>query len=102
MQLIKAASFRTRIAISLGTALLPLALAACQSKLPEENSPAARLYVERCGTCHAAYNPRSLTAAMWDTQMKLMEDKCIRQKGGLPLTAEQRKTILDYLIRNSQ
>jgi len=91
-----------KIAISLGSALLAMALAACQRKLPEENSPAARLYVERCGTCHAAYNPRSLTAAMWDTQMRLMEDKCMRQSGGQPLTAEQRKTILDYLIRNAQ
>jgi len=97
---IKPASCRARIAISAGAALLSLALAACQSKLPEQESPAAQLYVQRCGGCHAAYNPRSLTPAMWAAQVRLMEDKI--RKGGLPpLTAEQSKTILDYLTRNS-
>ncbi len=97
---IKPASCRARIAISAGAALLSLALAACQSKLPEQDSPVARLYVERCGNCHAAYNPRSLTPAMWAAQMKLMEDKI--RKSGLPaLTAGESKTILDYLTRNS-
>jgi len=101
MEPIEHASFRMKIAISVGAALLSLALAACQSKLPEENSPAAQLYVERCGSCHAAYNPRSLTTAMWAAQMKLMDDKI--RKSGLPsLTAEQSKTIFDYLTRNSQ
>lgn len=89
-----------KIAISLGLALLPLALAACQ-KLPEPDSPAAQLYVQRCGTCHAAYNPRALTPAMWGAQMKAMDSK-IRSSGLPPLTAEQYKTIFDYLTRNAE
>ncbi|MGD0073870.1 MAG: hypothetical protein ABSD31_05960 [Candidatus Binataceae bacterium] len=89
-----------KIAILLSLALLPIALAACQ-KLPEPESPAAKLYVEKCGTCHAAYNPRSLTAAMWSVQMKSMDIK-IRGSGQPPLTEEQYKTLLDYLTRYAQ
>lgn len=37
---------------------------------------------------------------MWAAQVKLMEDK-IRKSGLPPLTAEQSKTIIDYLTRNS-
>ncbi len=101
MPQIKPVSYRTRIAISAGAALLSLALAACQSKLPEQDSPAAQLYVERCSGCHAAYNPHSMTAAMWATQVKSMEDRCIRKSGLPPLTSEQRQTIIDYLARTS-
>jgi len=89
-----------KIAISLGFALVSLAFAACQ-KLPDPNSPAAQLYVQRCGTCHAAYNPRALTPAMWGAQMKAMDDK-IRKSGLPPLTTEQYQTILDYLTRNAE
>ena len=89
-----------KIATSLGLALLPLAFLACQ-KLPERDSPAAQLYVQRCGTCHSAYNPRGLTAAMWSAQMKSMDNK-IRSSGLPPLTPEQYQTILDYLTRNAE
>jgi len=90
-----------RIALSLGLVLVSLAFTACQSKLPEQDSPAAQLYVQRCGTCHAAYNPRAMTAAMWAAQMKAMDDK-IRKSGLPPLTAEQYQTLIDYLARNSE
>jgi hypothetical protein len=87
--------------ILLGLALVALAFAGCQSKLPEEGSADARLYTERCGSCHVPYNPHSLTAAMWGAQMKAMDDK-IRKIGLPPLTAEQYKTLLDYLTRNAE
>jgi len=90
-----------KIATSLGLALLPLAFLACQSKLPEPDSPAAQLYTQRCNSCHVAYNPRALTPAMWAVQMKAMDDK-IRKSGLPPLTEEQYKTILDYLTRNAE
>ncbi len=89
-----------KIAISLGLALVSLAFTACQ-KLPDPDSPAAQLYVQRCGTCHSAYSPRALTPAMWVAQMKVMDDK-IRKSGLPPLTEEQCKTILDYLTRNAE
>ena len=76
-------------------------LGACHARpLPEAGSDAARTYVERCGQCHRAYDPRSLTGAMWETQVELMDTK-IRQAGMEPLTTDQRHTILDYLTRNA-
>ena len=76
-------------------------LAACHARpLPEADSEAARTYVERCGMCHRAYDPRSLTGAMWQTQVELMDTK-IRQAGMEPLTGDQRHIILDYLTRNA-
>jgi diheme cytochrome c len=78
-----------------------LALAACQQRpLPEADSPQAQVYVQRCGQCHSAYDPRSMTSAMWDTQVTLMEGK-IREAGLPPLSDDQRKTIMDYLTRNA-
>ena len=50
--------------------------------------------------CHRAYDPRSLTGAMWQTQVELMDTK-IRQAGIEPLTGDQRHIILDYLTRNA-
>jgi hypothetical protein len=76
-------------------------LAACHARpLPEADSDAARTYVQRCGQCHLAYDPRAMTGAMWQTQVELMETK-IRQAGIEPLTADQRHIILEYLTRNA-
>ena len=50
--------------------------------------------------CHRAYDPRSLTGAMWQTQVELMDTK-IRQARVAPLTGDQRRIILDYLTRNA-
>jgi Dihaem cytochrome c len=67
--------------------------------LPEHGSYAARLYVERCGGCHAAYNPRSMTAGMWQVQVQAMEPRMAQ--AGLPLSDAERRTILRYLTRNA-
>ena len=76
-------------------------LAACHARaLPEADSDAARTYMKRCGMCHRAYDPRSMTSAMWQTQVELMDTK-IRQAGMEPLSADQRQIILDYLTRNA-
>ena len=83
------------------TAAAVIFLAACQPRpLPEAGSDAARTYVERCGQCHPVYDPHSMTGAMWQTQVELMDTK-IRQAGMEPLTGDQRHTILDYLTRNA-
>ncbi len=68
--------------------------------LPQSDTYEARLYVERCGQCHPAYNPHQLTAAMWETQVDAMQPK-IEQAGLAPLTADERAAILDYLRRNA-
>ncbi len=78
-----------------------LAVAGCARKaLPEAGSPAEHLYAIRCGQCHQAYNPRSMTAAMWAIQVNNMKTR-IAQAGYPPLSADEEKTILDYLTRNA-
>jgi hypothetical protein len=84
------------IAVAIG-----LTLVACQSRpLPEADSAAASMYVERCSQCHQPYDPRSMTAAMWETQVQAMEQK-MQAAGMQPLTSDQRRIILDYLTRNA-
>jgi hypothetical protein len=77
-----------------------LLLAGCEQQLPEQTSQPAQLYLKRCGRCHVAYNPRALTAAMWQQQMRMMDER-IHQAGLPPLTPSERQTILEYLSRNS-
>jgi hypothetical protein len=77
-----------------------LMLVGCDRALPEEGGPAAQLYAARCGSCHQPYAPRSLTAAMWEIQVKTMQAK-IAAAGQAPLTPEENRTILDYLRRNA-
>ena len=77
-----------------------LGAAGCNRPLPEQNSAAAHLYASRCGQCHRAYNPESLSAAMWQIQVEMMEDK-MRQHRVPPLTSQERDTILSYLTRNA-
>ena len=80
--------------------LMLLAVAGCNRPLPEQNSAPAQLYASRCGQCHSAYAPGSLSAAMWQVQVQMMEVK-MQQYRVPPLTNEERDTILNYLARNA-
>jgi hypothetical protein len=73
---------------------------ACQRSLPEQNSPTAQLYASRCGSCHRAYDPHSLTAAMWELQVSAMQMKIVAA-GQPAMRVEEQQTILDYLRRNA-
>ena len=78
-----------------------LLLVGCNHALPEQGSPGAQLYAARCGgSCHRAYDPRSLTAAMWEMQVGAMQAK-IAAAGRAPLTPAEQRAILDYLRRNA-
>ncbi len=77
-----------------------LTTAGCTHPLPEANTYPARLYAQRCGQCHTAYQPRSLTAAMWQAQVQMMQQR-MRTAGIPPLSPEQKKIILGYLERNA-
>jgi mono/diheme cytochrome c family protein len=85
---------------ALTVALAALALLGCTRSLPEIGSTAAQLYVVRCGGCHQAYAPRSLTASMWGLQLLAMRHK-IAEAGQTPLTPEDEHAILNYLKRNA-
>ncbi|MGH7935100.1 MAG: hypothetical protein ACREQN_18310 [Candidatus Binataceae bacterium] len=81
--------------------ILGAALMACTPKpLPEIGTPAEQVYARRCGVCHRPFDPRSMTATMWQAQVKMMEGRIVAA-GQPPLTSEQRQAILDYLQRNA-
>jgi hypothetical protein len=88
------------IAALIAAGALGLASGCSRERLPEHGTPDARLYVERCGSCHIAYDPRALTASMWEFQVKAM-DRRIAEARVRPLTPEERAAILDYLSRNA-
>jgi hypothetical protein len=86
---------------SAAIAFVAILLAGCKpAQLPDATSPAAQLYVSRCGNCHVPYNPHELTASMWDTQVTMMELK-IQAAGQPALTSDERNSILDYLKHNA-
>jgi mono/diheme cytochrome c family protein len=93
---------KSALASKFATAALILALVAgCKPpSLPDSTSEGAQLYVNRCGNCHAPYNPHEMTASMWDTQVTMMELK-IHQAGMPPLTSDERDAILEYLKRHA-
>ncbi len=72
----------------------------CRQNLPDAQSYAARLYVARCGQCHTAYSPRSLTGAMWEVQVEMMDAR-MRQAGLPALSEEEKRAILSYLKKNA-
>jgi len=76
-------------------------IAGCSQPLPEQNTAAEQLYAKRCGGCHRAYGPGSLSAAMWEVQVQVMEAK-MHQYGVPALTDQERATILSYLTRNAE
>ena len=82
-------------------AFVGLVISGCKrASLPDASSPAAQLYVNRCGNCHVPYPPHEMTAAMWDTQVTMMETK-MQAAGMPPLSADERESILEYLQRNA-
>ena len=71
-------------------------VAGCTSPLPDADSPGALLYQARCGTCHAPFQPRTLTTAMWAIQVERMRET-MRRGGTSPLTEEEERVVLAYL-----
>lgn len=74
---------------------------ACNAKLPEPDSPAAKLYASRCNGCHRVYAPASLTYEMWKYQVERMQGEIVRH-GLAPLSSQERGLVLAYLKRYAQ
>lgn len=83
--------------LALGTLAL---VAGCDARLPDPDSPGARLYAARCGGCHRLYAPGSLTAAMWTLTVQRMQGELVR-RGVAPLTAAEQTALLAYLGQHS-
>jgi hypothetical protein len=75
-------------------------LAGCSQPLPEPESPAAKLYAQRCNECHRVFGPGTLTAAMWEFQVERMQGEMVR-RGFPPLNSDEKNLVLDYLRRHS-
>lgn len=75
-------------------------LVACNAKLPEPESPGAKLYAARCNTCHRLYAPSLMKFEMWKVKVEMMQGEMVR-RGIPPLTPEERQVLLDYLRRHS-
>ncbi len=71
------------------------------TRLPEPDSPGAKLYKERCATgCHGAYAPGSMKFQMWKMMVQRMQGEIVRH-GMPPLTDDEVSTLLDYLKRHA-
>jgi hypothetical protein len=77
-----------------------LCIAACGPKLPDPESPGAKLYAARCNTCHRVFAPGTLKFEMWKVQVERMQGVIVRQ-GLPPLTPAERDLLLEYLKRYS-
>lgn len=77
-----------------------LFLGGCDARLPESESPGAKLYAERCNGCHRLYAPSSMKEEMWKVTVQRMQGELARR--GLPaLSPRERETLLAYLARHS-
>jgi len=70
----------------------------CMPDLPEPESPSAKLYAERCSSCHRLYAPNVMTAATWELILKRMQGE-MRLRGVEPLSSTESKTLRAYLSR---
>jgi hypothetical protein len=67
-----------------------------ETPIPDAGSPAARLYVKRCGPCHAVPHPARLACPGWVQMLSLMERR-MAESGMRPLSEAERNEILGYL-----
>lgn len=80
-------------------AAIAVLMAACRP-LPEPESAGAQLYVDRCTSCHRAYQPGAMTYEMWRMVVGRMQG-VISRNGLPPLSEDEVAVLLDYLRRNS-
>lgn len=74
-------------------------VAACDARLPEPDSPGARLYRDRCSGCHRLYAPSLMKPEMWRITVKRMQGEMAR-RGVQPLSESETALLLSYLERH--
>ena len=85
----------------LGLILLGCGALGCDAALPDPESLGARLYAQRCSSCHRLYAPGMLTAKMWVVMVSRMDVE-FRRRGVSPLAATDRRRLLEYLHQHSR
>jgi cytochrome c5 len=81
------------------------------ASLPQPDSPGAKILQARCVQCHGLVSPRQQAAQDWPYIVDRMDRRMRMMAGGgmgmmtrsniLPLTAEEKSTLLAYLQRNA-
>lgn len=69
-----------------------------QSAVQLPASPQQKSYIKECGSCHMAYQPEFLPKRSWNTMMRGLDDHF---GVDATLTAEDEKSLSDYLQRNA-
>jgi hypothetical protein len=80
--------------------LLCAAASGCDARLPDPESPGAKLYASRCNGCHRLYAPGLMKYEMWKITVKRMQGEMAR-RGAAPLSGDERELLLDYLEKHS-
>jgi len=81
-------------------ALSLVGLIGCTPDLPESESAAAKLYLERCGGCHRLYAPNVMTKATWKAMLQRMQGE-MRRRGVPPLSADEMAMLQAYLDKHA-
>jgi len=80
--------------------LIALVVAVGCAPLPEADTPAAQTYARRCGECHRAYQPGSMTWPMWQYQLQRMQTLFLQlHRPWLP--PDEEAVVVDYLRRHA-
>jgi len=86
------------------TSIMAAAVTGCATgptPIPDAGSPAARLYVSKCGLCHPLPHPKRNSYREWQHLLALMQQR-MAERGMPVLTGEEKETLLGYLQRHAR
>ena len=69
--------------------------------IPDADSLQAKIYTEKCSTCHVLPHPKRLSFNGWKHMLKLMDQRMVERKVS-PLEPEERKAIEGYLRQHAR
>lgn len=69
--------------------------------LPDSQSQAALLYVEKCSACHTVPLPSKHTARLWPSVLQRMQMR-MKSKGVQKLSRDELALLLDYLQKHAK
>lgn len=73
----------------------------CDLPLPEKESAAVRLYIEKCSSCHEAKHPGLLSEEAWVHIVERMEKYVLEMGVREPLNDQDKAVILKYLQKHA-
>ncbi len=68
--------------------------------LPDADSPAARLFAERCSACHALPHPKRLDWPHWQHMLRVMKQRM--EARGMAMPQEEWRVIAAYLRNHAR